>query len=322
MELIFFILFSLNSSAIDEIRLDLPPYPGSRLLVANQQESGLCYAYSAAYLIDYERNDPFFKTSPLLLAIDYKDTLWFGPTDNPDGGEVCSSIKKIKRIYKKELDQNLVEDQSYYATLLILRSLYDKHSKHFKENDPSNSGKKLVPVNELVCSSMEMLKETFGISKGFSEIEAILSAPTFTNFLARSTLPKEGAIPIDFKCDERVLDRFGDNRADLVVAIEKALELKKPAAIGYCGTLLNQGSRFVGIKKSLWNRLNIWSDDCKQHASVVVGKRVKEGRVQYLIQDSHGEGFSYHPDFEIENHRIWIDQEPLVNNLISATYLE
>lgn len=315
--LLFFISFSLF--AIDEIRLDEPPFPGASLLVQYQGDSALCYAYTSAYLIDYERNDPNNRISPLLLAIDYKASLIFNRLKDPDFGNSCDAINSIKRIFSKSEDKDLVEEGLYYSTINHLRSLYDEHSNYFMAKEIPLPEKR-IDMSTIQCSSIRILHSALGINKSFQEINTLLSSPTFISYLSRAILPTDRAISVNYKCDE-VIFNFSNDNDELISKIEEALNNKKPASIGYCGRVLVEGNSYTGLTKSLFGLANTIKDDCSSHVSVVIGKRIKNGKVQYLVQDSNGTKFSYHSDLERDNGRIWIDQKTLRNNLINASYI-
>jgi hypothetical protein len=314
------LLLPLNVFAVDEIRLDRAPYAGADMKIEYQADTELCYAYSAVYLIDFERNDKSSPSSPLFLGIDYKNKLhqelgFKRENETPNLGKTCDAISKVKRVFKKLDDNNIVEEKKFKVFMESLNGAYLKF-------DSRNIG--TPKAEEVDCLAINKLNDLLGVNKSVASIEKALNAPAFINFLALTLLEDEKSSKVDYQCQEVSLV---DSSLDAVHAkLEAGLDHKKPVAITYCSGVLLKGNKFQGVKKvskGFFGSHFTYELDaqCGQHASVVVGKRIKNGVVQYLVQDSMGNDFTYHSDLEKENGRLWIDQKVLLKNLTAATYI-
>jgi hypothetical protein len=83
--------------------------------------------------------------------------------------------------------------------------------------------------------------------------------------------------------------------------------------ISYCSALLESGPEW---KKNLSQTEDFFrAPDCRFHASIVVGKRQKNGSCQFLIRNSWGTDCgAYAKNWECEKGQIWIDADALLEN--------
>jgi hypothetical protein len=104
----------------------------------------------------------------------------------------------------------------------------------------------------------------------------------------------------------------------------------QPIGVSYCMEILKT-SGFVGL-----NKINIPTKECGLHASIVIGKRTRNGRCEFLLKNTWGEDCShYSPNWECElgegilrpksksanrSFGIWMDSEELSRNIIQFTY--
>lgn len=310
------LFFPFCLMAIDEIRLDKAPYAGANMPIQYQADTELCYAYSAVYLMDFERNDKLSSSSPFLFGIDYKNNLYQKSgykkeNETPNLGKTCDAISNVKRVFKKTSDNNLVEEKKFKY---FINSLEDAYLRFDSRNINSEKGAIID------CLALNVLDDILGIKKSVASIENTFTAPSFINFLAKTLLEDEKSTKADFKCKEINLDIA--SKEELFAKLEAGLDHKKPVAITYCSSILLKGNNYEGIKKTFFGSKYYLDKNCGNHASVIVGKRIKNGIVQYLVQDSMGSDFQYHPDLEKEDGRIWIDKKVLLNNMSAATFID
>ena len=103
----------------------------------------------------------------------------------------------------------------------------------------------------------------------------------------------------------------------------RQLNRKKPTGIGisYCAKILKkpQYVGFIGRRTSVDSK-------CGNHASLVVGKRARGGRCQFLVRNTWGNSCRY--KWECERNQkgkeegIWIDAEALINNIYEIQYFK
>ncbi|TDJ08806.1 MAG: hypothetical protein E2O68_01440 [Deltaproteobacteria bacterium] len=114
--------------------------------------------------------------------------------------------------------------------------------------------------------------------------------------------------------------------------IIKSLNRKNPQPVGitYCMDVL-MNSDHVGL-----SRINFPKKNCGLHASIIIGKRERNGRCEFFLKNTGGEDCSFYDDtWECVLHRgikynkwsgggrshgIWIDAHQLSRNIIQFTY--
>jgi hypothetical protein len=90
--------------------------------------------------------------------------------------------------------------------------------------------------------------------------------------------------------------------------------------ISYCSRVI-KNRNFKGLKK---DRSDFATDDCGNHASLIVGKRARGGRCQFMVRNTWGDSCRY--DWECEKNQqgqeegFWVDAENLVNNIYKLDY--
>jgi len=101
----------------------------------------------------------------------------------------------------------------------------------------------------------------------------------------------------------------------------------QPVGIGYCMGVLEDANH-VGL-----NRINLPKKDCFLHASIIIGKRERNGKCEFLLKNTWGEDCSvYSNKWECErgvglrgsrnrSFAIWMDAHQLSRNIIQYTYL-
>jgi hypothetical protein len=113
-----------------------------------------------------------------------------------------------------------------------------------------------------------------------------------------------------------------DNPKTHMDILDDVLEMKpaQSAGIQYCEKLLEKGPGFEGLnifgfgKMDKVNKRGV-------HASIVVGRRKKNGKCQYLIRNSYGEGRGYHKAWDCEKGQVWVNREDLERNLMEVTFI-
>jgi len=113
--------------------------------------------------------------------------------------------------------------------------------------------------------------------------------------------------------------------------LDQPADKKFPIGIEYCSGIFQKSSkdyihnrRFSANIDYLNSKENVrnFSDDCRFHASAVIGRQKIDGKCHFLIQNSHGSSCHYYENpKKCENGKIWIDQDDLAKNLIRVSHL-
>ena len=88
--------------------------------------------------------------------------------------------------------------------------------------------------------------------------------------------------------------------------------------LSFCAKLLERGKDYDGVKKLkkvFGTHFITQAADCDSHAAIVMGRRVVNSKVQFLIYNSYGESCAgISSDWDCEDGKIWIDGETLAEN--------
>lgn len=122
------------------------------------------------------------------------------------------------------------------------------------------------------------------------------------------------------KCAENVMKHFDKTPASLI----------QPLRFGFCSNFLTDDIGYRGIVKKtkywLKDQLTVtYQVDCKHHASLIIGKRIRNGRREVLIQNSLGLSCDlYLPTWKknCKDGKVWVDLEQLVLNTSDVSFLE
>jgi len=338
---------------------DMPNY--------DQGDTNICYGYTAAQLVDYWKRSHSAKifsqnmthSSPLYAAYLFKKYSFEGkfldslsllgkPTNTPvDIGLLHSTIMEIKK--KGMCNQIIVEKNlkaftkkmgleafDFYPMMYYffaeftrlkgnlswyqkwnnqktqeLRALVTSSYCHGKSPKSCNEANlifdKVVPYF-VKNQSIKLYDEIFGDCKNPENHDVFLrKLPNPTTFTLRPASYVNKSII-------QLLDRPN----------------AQPIGVSYCMEILKTAG-FVGL-----NKINIPTKECGLHASVIIGKRTRNNRCEFLLKNTWGEDCSgYSSKWECElgagiiNPRnkkpnrsfgIWIDSEELSRNIIQFTY--
>lgn len=322
------------------IRLDAPPYFGDELSAQNQGSSGLCFAFTAAYLVDYMRmkksnKKDNFRSSPLLLALDYKTNgFYIGKGNHVDGGIACPTILRTKKIYSNVLDHKLYDDVNYSTFLNQLQELYDDHSLRISKGEANDFFFEAPRFDDrtLVCGTKQVLSNFLGeIPLLFGDVLIAINQPTFPSFvdaLFKKYKKENVSLRNTLSCEDYDFSPFLNSKKSLLRKINQSLNQKKPIGIGYCG-----------------NQLLREAESCGPHASPLIGRRFKQGKCEYLIQNSEGPACDVQIDYkycknqgrfykvgdqcyeklyahECEAGKIWVNEKELLKSIYRVTVVK
>ena len=302
MIILLFGLFNLSfADDCSDMRLDKNGGPLEKIPIMDQGGTNLCYAYSAAQMIDayrFSHGDNNYKhlTSPLGVAITYKSN--DENSNDLDFGRHTGAINQTIRAGSCSLKSLPIE----YRDLPIEEMLYMITTE--LENFENENAKDLycdLKYYGIKIDSIKGLKEIANNKKFYLELFK-KTCETRRIDIPRATM-KAHQLPSISK-RESVLTSLLLNRLNRTNP--------QPVGIMYC-TNIRTNKKTFGISNS-----NIVDKEkCGDlHASIVIGKRInkKNGKCEFLVRDSFGT--SCHPyDWPCENGQFWVEASALTRNI-------
>ncbi len=313
-------------------RLDQPAGSMERIPVHDQQDLGICGAYSAADMIDawrFSHGDTRYSwfTSPLEAAVDgskkYKQSVLLGhdgvyafPFEGVDECVVVNYIAKSGSCDSQAIEKKL--GPANYDTVLPWYKSYLMLAKSPNEACTSDGNACQTPTPISI------------------ENAVTISSPLLY-FQAITTEACEAGerIPISIPgCKESDINGPGQFEEVMSKHFDTLLDKAQPLTIGYCSGLLEEGRGFRGLVTAMHGnpprkrRLCRGYDDQDEdddggHSSLVMGRRWNGKKCQILIKNSWGtDDDDYSDDWKTEDGKIWVDQDDLEQNVFDVSYIQ
>ncbi len=305
------------------IRLDAPGMPMENMPVYDQGKTDLCYAYTAAQVVDAWRfshgdQNRNHLTSPLSAAIlytrDYEDNPDFDDIDlgHPDytarvilANGSCSPPVHRHAEQEGTLRETLDRIQSLHGNLQGLAERVQRSPLLTAGNQMCTDVSSVVPRN---------LPE---LARNIASTMARMNSFEFIDRLYRGYCHNANVRPVQPPAQVKVDSIRALEKSTAVQSLTDSVHLAlgaqppQPAGISYCSEIL---------KDSATRGVDLDDPDgpvtCKgTHASVVIGRRPgPEGRCQLLIRNTWGDSCNVDSKWQCENGNIWIDQDALMKN--------
>ncbi len=322
----------------------------------NQHYTNTCYAHAGAVMLDAwlhsHGGDRTKLTSPLATAVfNNGDMMSMGL-----GNISCAAIDSIDdygRCEKNGFDDKVWNDFKFFdpispsqrATdiMKLLGELYVKpprkrfssKSNGFSQNRKLRKWKKenKIRAQKIYCSMDSLSLGTFSnVSlESLEDAMASISKETYYKKMIQTLCGNKiedisDDIP-SCNSSKRILHAEDRTPKNFKKKIHEILESDnpQPIGVGYCGNLLYKGKDFRGFKKGVLGFVSLdvlTGSDCGLHESVVIGRKMVNGRCQLKIRNSWGADATY-PRWESDNNgNVWVDEETFTQNMGSLTYLE
>ena len=298
--LVFLMVFtSDNAFSCESIRLDKTTMKTQPVL--NQEETGLCYAYVAAQLVDayrFSKASPpqsISRTSPIGSAV----RTYFNDGNLKSivqtGGYSEKVIEKIRSTGSCREDvisgsYSVSDVASIFRDTFLVRETTEANTcDHCKNSNISMwryALKEMIdPINDLIS--------TYQSWQTLKNIERLCKTSSADVNVPEPRVQKVEEIP-DFQNSPGVASSL----------IDSVLSKSQPVGIYYCPMLFeNEFLKTRGFCKN-------------QHASIIVGSRKRDNdRCEYLIRNSYGENWG-------ENGQAWVKEEALISNTSTFIWLE
>lgn len=332
----------------------------SHIPVKNQGNIGICYAETAAQLIDafrFSHGDTHFDalTSGLQAALSLGESQ---RRKMIDGGQVCVAFEHIQQY--GSCDVRAVLDSKKISR----KAFIDRVTKiHFGYHDYL---RKSGLSTEWHSSSNFMSEDSFDLS-GYKQNRILKEAlRDLTNLLLKSGLPRH-LIPSERdmeyylnernvmhllqgvlspsckgftskpkyntrglpKCLEANVTSLGPERLMSLIYSQLQGPIPQPVSVSYCGAVLKKGKGYRGIVYLPRMKMCAGVRNGGWHASLVIGKRrdPKTGNIQVRIRNSWGDSCfarnkpMYSKDWECDRGNIWVDADTFKYSLAKIGYL-
>ena len=308
------------------------------LPVLDQGTAGICYAYTAAQMIDAYRFAHGDKrkghlTSPLQMAALYKarypnSTEELSKRDDVDalsGGVPITSVSEalLYGSCSKKRSDELQNSSNLDLKIARLIALY-------KAKDyPNETIDKIA--NSVLCEFDIETKAEPKMTSLLKSIKNALELKSEQDFIYElmNTMCSQ-PYKIEIKPPAKIVSHLysdshttGGNTEAVLKFLRNAFNSnpKTPAAISYCSNILRDKNYTGGIASSYFQTKLV----CKRrHGSIVIGRRLnsKTNTCQYLVQNTWGSSCNPYPDHDCENGSVWIDEKQLTENTYEIFRLE
>ncbi|MFZ4715107.1 MAG: hypothetical protein ACOYL6_15405 [Bacteriovoracaceae bacterium] len=290
----------------------IPDGPYQKIPLYDQEESNLCYAYSAADMTNFDLLSSK-KTKEVVV-----DPVWVAYVDKSkntdyklDFGRAKEAIESLNQmgICKASKVEEFIQKFSHEVGLTeiqVMNFLADLESKIFKltsypEHQKKNADGSYSRLQENVFSeAYKDIAEKYEIIHVEDQV-ACQKNILLENDLKQINFIKNNAITI---CQEYIFKeckgpillknyQFNTNSLKNATASDQEVSQKirsrlgnnlQPLQIGYCANIFSDSS-YDGIPTKDRNKR---ADDCLAHSSVLVGARSLQNKCQYLLRNTHG----------------------------------
>ena len=334
-----------------EVRLDAPGGTAEKMPIHDQDGLGICFAETGAQLFDSLMNQQGVthpRTSSLhaalLTKLNFSDPSQASRSNNGgiDGGDPCATVQGLGA-------SGACSHESYLRFLntgwpkASVGRLYDLFETHRQGLEAELKNKKLQKeidqtVSRHAFALMDGILATCSPNRPsvvklptFDELGRILQEGSFPG-LARGVFGSDCQpqdkfrAPFEITC--QAIGTYGYSSRQMKPVLQRRLlnhlsEAKSatPVGISYCSALLQKGPDW---KKGTQEASDLFrTPECGMHASIVVGKRQKNGSCQFLIRNSWGTDCdSYAKTWECQNGQIWVDADALLENTYELQFVK
>jgi hypothetical protein len=320
-----------------EVRLDAPGGTLEKSPIVDQDGLGICFAETAAQVFDALLTQQRIKhprSSALDAALLTKGEAFALPkaenNGGIDGGDSCLAFDALMASGALAHDEVMKRLDREYPRRSIQRlfEIFDKHEETLKAQfeslkraagGSSSNEIRNRAITTLQNHALDLLDELSSCKK---REPMILNVPSFNqlvDILRTQDFPalvvavsgvggksnQRLKLPFGARCSSIPAGRLSDTSRSKLIAKEILARLGDgktglPIVVNYCSSLLEKGRD--------WRS----SSECRNHSSLVVGYRKKDGKCQALIRNSWGTDCAmYSKEWECKRGQIWVDLDAL-----------
>ncbi|MGE3609241.1 MAG: hypothetical protein AB7I27_06600 [Bacteriovoracaceae bacterium] len=292
---LFFISLKIFADCSSQNLITEPNSPFNNIPVYNQEDSRICYAYTAAQMMDYHliKNGakdrsihPLWAALTINKRID-QPSLPTGSTaltinsmrhaSNCDYAQVVEAVKEWTKISGMSENELISFLDLFYENIQKAK----KKKSFFKRNKLTEEELDQIyadSVGTQMLNSCIQLEEWVSLYAQIKLLASLTPTEIFSSILEKKCLNGE---KLKNKTPKAV-DIFKKRNKSLADEINSYLtQTHEPIGINYC-TNFWQTPNYQGY---LNNKL---SKDCLMHASIIVGQKEVNQQCQYLIRDTAG----------------------------------
>lgn len=309
----------------------------------NQGKNGICYAYAASQMVDYWRethglrfkNMKMGQSTPVyaaLLARIYGEKSAFIDNSSLNTGTVYDAIKAIQKkgmcnehIIKKSLEKftkkksvdvnDFLWEMERFLTLHHPRKIKSKLNKYF-----------MAPFENL---RKRMKAPNINFDKISPVMKPYLKDQNFLGFMKdvfKDCFEHENIYLNSKKIPNVIVQHMDQKAIKLIQKVKELLDVREkpqPIGIGYCENIL-EDKKYLGINHRYQTPRVVRG--CHGHASIIVGKRERAGKCQFLVRNTYGTHCKYDWECSLNPKKealgIWVDAQRLMLNTRKIYYLE
>lgn len=296
------------------IELDQDPQGLQQIPAWSQGASNLCFAYTAAQMIDAYRfrhgdKNAAFLTSPLMLALKTVEK-YKSRGSHYQGGRVEHAFSTAREVGTCNA-KNIPDKLGRYSVDVLVKTLGQFHSK-----SQQTQGSKLQVAEEVF-----KFLHSSGVKNdqlpGSGEIEKYIQLEK-EEFIAKtlSHTCKDSRKIEDLPLQKTL---FQPRRKLEVISerLHSLLNARTPVGINFCSNAVTDPSH-----KGYWDGQNWVCIGKKNHSALVAGRKMIQGQCHFLVRDSACRTYPNLPTKECEDGQYWISSEKLLANLEGIYWLD
>lgn len=278
----------------------------------SQGSTHLCYAFSAATLIDqyrFSHGDKDFQhqTSPLLLAL--KTIENFREAGSSFSGGKVEHAFSAARLFGSCSAKMISDRLGPYNIDYLLKTLQKFHFEFERRKE-----NKIIVVEKIYKFLKSSGAKAADIPSS-SEIEKNLSLDK-EEFITRTLLGFCGENKnLDYLPTVKLLFQPRVTADQILERVHHLLSTQTPLGINFCSNVVTDPFYQGQLQGKRW-----YCKDNLNHSAVVVGRKIQGGKCQFLIQDTGCKGYK-NPSL-CRQGQYWLTADQLLNNTHGIFWLE
>ena len=271
--------------------------PFQKIPVYDQDGLSICYAYSAAQMVDYQlvKNGGERSVHPLWAALKYVDSI---KQERISSGITYNAIQQISKVgnckyddISKALGVWAEKAKVNEADIMdLIERLAPKFASLYKTNATPTAEEVDQAINDAIADHKPWCTAGATWDELMPELRA-LSTLSSTKILTDLVLPVCSTDLQKLSLPNLTYYR-SDMDADYASTLEKKIgTINSPVSVTYCSNMLYE-PEYVGVTRKTKTTAESYDSKCGGHESIIVGKKKIGEACHFLLRNSWGSGFS------------------------------